>query len=483
MTEQVVIVGGGIGGLGSALLLSRAGHQVTVLDRDDLTARPDPDAAFEGERRGAPQVRHTHGFLARLTGVLREHFADVLDDLHDAGAYEVGLEGPAEDPRANPEEPRILIARRTTLEWALRRAVATDGRIECRSGVAAESLAGDPASDGAPAVVRGVRLSGEGADAAEVLDADTVIAAGGRRQNVPALLAPLGVTITEAEEDTGIIYLTRWYRHREGWVPDGEAKLAGDLGFVKYLVIPGDAGTISATLAIPSNDREVRAALLDGDRFDRAVAMLPGPDHVMADGVDAPIGPVNPMGGLVNRIRTFVDAGGAPLVTGLHAVGDAHTCTNPFYGRGCSLALVQACLLADAFAAHPDDAAARVAAYEAASRRDVEPWYHVSGATDSFGRAAARRRQGGEGDADIAGDGDDSGQLALAMRAVILGGATDPVIGQGVWKVMNMLATPDQLFLDPEFMSRVQALMADPAALGAGFPTGPDRAELLAAVA
>ena len=37
-------------------------------------------------------------------------------------------------------------------------------------------------------------------------------------------------------------------------------------------------------------------------------------------------------------------------VLGLHAVGDSHTCTNPLYGRGCSLALVQALRLADAFA-------------------------------------------------------------------------------------------------------------------------------------
>ena len=38
-----------------------------------------------------------------------------------------------------------------------------------------------------------------------------------------------------------------------------------------------------------------------------------------------------------------------------HAVGDAHTCTNPLYGRGCSLAMVQATLLADAVARHGDD--------------------------------------------------------------------------------------------------------------------------------
>ena len=75
------------------------------------------------------------------------------------------------------------------------------------------------------------------------------------------------------------------------------------------------------------------------------------------------------MGGLVNRIRRFVGDDGRPLVLGFHAVGDAHTCTNPIYGRGCSLALVQAVALADALTAHPARTrSARAQAYEEACR-------------------------------------------------------------------------------------------------------------------
>jgi flavin-dependent dehydrogenase len=77
------------------------------------------------------------------------------------------------------------------------------------------------------------------------------------------------------------------------------------------------------------------------------------------------------MTGLLNRIRTFTRADGTPSVLGFHAVGDAHTCTNPLYGRGCSLAMVQAVLLADATAAHPNDAQARALAYEAACKELV----------------------------------------------------------------------------------------------------------------
>jgi phytoene dehydrogenase-like protein len=34
VAQRVVVVGGGVGGLGSALALARAGHRVTLLERD-----------------------------------------------------------------------------------------------------------------------------------------------------------------------------------------------------------------------------------------------------------------------------------------------------------------------------------------------------------------------------------------------------------------------------------------------------------------
>jgi phytoene dehydrogenase-like protein len=42
----VVVVGAGIGGLGAALALSRLGHRVTVLERDDTPLPDSVEAAF-----------------------------------------------------------------------------------------------------------------------------------------------------------------------------------------------------------------------------------------------------------------------------------------------------------------------------------------------------------------------------------------------------------------------------------------------------
>ena len=85
---KAVVIGAGVGGLGAALALSRAGHEVTVLERDRTPVPHDPDEAFEWDRRGAPQVRHSHALLARLRNLLRDRYPDVLESLFAAGVTE-----------------------------------------------------------------------------------------------------------------------------------------------------------------------------------------------------------------------------------------------------------------------------------------------------------------------------------------------------------------------------------------------------------
>src|SRR4051812_4740734 len=86
---RVIIVGGGIAGLGTALTCARTGHQVTILERDDTPMPDSADEAFERKRTGAPQVRHSHAFLARLHNLLRDRAPDVLEALLAAGAAEL----------------------------------------------------------------------------------------------------------------------------------------------------------------------------------------------------------------------------------------------------------------------------------------------------------------------------------------------------------------------------------------------------------
>jgi 2-polyprenyl-6-methoxyphenol hydroxylase-like FAD-dependent oxidoreductase len=439
MPERIVVIGAGVAGLGTALGLGRAGHDVVVVDRDDLSVAPGPDEAFGIERAGAPQVRHTHALLARLTGTLRERFPDVRDTLVRAGGVEVDLTRRFPDRCEGDEQLRVLLARRTTLEWALRRAAAAEPPVTLRGGTAVEGLVGERGS------VRGVRLA-----TGEVLTADTVVAAGGRRVGLPAWLADLGVELPEEEHDTGIVYLTRWYRTTDDWDPviGGEelVKLGGDLGYLFYLAVPADRGMFSLTMAVNAADNELRANLRSPDAFHRAARSLPLPDGLVDRLV--PMGPVHPMGALVNRIRRFLTDDGRPRVLGLHAVGDAHTCTNPIYGRGCSLALAQGVALTDIISAHPDDQAARVIAYEAYCREHIEPWYTLSLHSDQARRARA------------AGTKDGSTAAASIIDQLFALGSDDPVLGRAILRAVNVLATPNQLMADPVVVTRAMELAA-----------------------
>src|SRR5207245_10725666 len=97
-----------------------------------------------------------------------------------------------------------------------------------------------------------------------------------------------------------------------------------------------------------SHDEEMRRALAAPDGFETVARSLVATAPWRVDGVADPITDVHAMAGLRNRYRPLVDGDGEPLVHGFVAVGDAAVCTNPLYGRGCSLAFVHAFGLADA---------------------------------------------------------------------------------------------------------------------------------------
>ena len=87
---SVLIIGAGICGLGTALLLARDGHDVTVLERD---ADPVPDSlqdAWDGwPRKGIAQFRQPHNFMPGLrlqrSGETRQCQGTVLADWVAAG--------------------------------------------------------------------------------------------------------------------------------------------------------------------------------------------------------------------------------------------------------------------------------------------------------------------------------------------------------------------------------------------------------------
>jgi 2-polyprenyl-6-methoxyphenol hydroxylase-like FAD-dependent oxidoreductase len=467
---RVVVVGAGVGGLGSALALGRRGHQVTVLERDHTPLPSDPHEAFAWDRRGAPQVRHSHAFLARLRNLLRDRHPDVLAMLLDVGATELRFAERLPDtltdtsPRSGDEDLVALACRRTTFEWVLRRCVLGASGVELRDGVTVHSLATEAG-----------RVVGVGTGAGDVVRADLVVLAAGPRCPTARLVTDAGLgEIEEEVEDTGIVYWSRFYRLRDGAEPPPqEGPIGADLGYLKFAVFQGDNGTFSVTLATHTDDRELRAVARP-DAFDATAALMQPVAPWVDPAVSEAVTDVHPMARLVNRTHRFV-RDGEPVTPGLVAVGDAHTCTNPLYGRGCSLAMVQAELLADALASHDGDLRAATLAYEEATEREVLPWYRSAVAQDRMDRVAA-----GE---DAAGPEASGGEEAF-MRSILRDGLfpaarVDPLVFRAFLRTFNLLQAPESVMQDPDVLSTVMQTWQTRDQRPPEPALGPDRAHLL----
>src|SRR4051812_11290012 len=90
---RIVVVGGSVAGLSTALLLARDGHAVTVVERAHLAPPADVEtAAATAMRATAPQILQPHVLLATFRELLRERLPDVYGGLLAAGVAEAPLE-------------------------------------------------------------------------------------------------------------------------------------------------------------------------------------------------------------------------------------------------------------------------------------------------------------------------------------------------------------------------------------------------------
>jgi 2-polyprenyl-6-methoxyphenol hydroxylase-like FAD-dependent oxidoreductase len=466
-----------VSGLAASIALARHGHEVTVIERDSTPMPETADEAFEWDRRGAPQVRHSHAFLARLRNLLRDHYPDVLASLMAAGAREVpfadGLPPTISnyEPLASDEELVLIACRRTTFEWVLRRAALAQGGVTFRTGLGVAGLLHDGAVNAVPTVT-GVRLD----DGSEIT-ADLTVLSGGRRADAPDWLSAIGAAaVAEKVDDSGIVYFSRFYRLLAGFEwPPRTGTIGGDLGYLKYGVFVGDNNTFSITLAVSTDDDSLRSVLDDTDVFDHVARSLVATAPYL-DGRAEAITEVHKMAGLMNRWRDYVP-GGEPVALGVHVIGDARLCTNPLYGRGCSTSFWHAHLLADAVAAHPTDTRAQAVALDAATRTHLYPWYQASVRADRDARRVAGRILAGEGDR----TDDDP---AAPMRAIFRDGLlpalrSDAHVLRAFFRNFNLLTAPDALLTDADVMSRVLAVYQDRENRPAEPVLGPRRTELV----
>jgi 2-polyprenyl-6-methoxyphenol hydroxylase-like FAD-dependent oxidoreductase len=367
-------MGAGVVGLATAMLLSRDGHDVLVVERDAAEPDGDHNALWSSwERRGVNQFRLVHYFLPGFRVQLERELPDVVDALDNAGAVRhnvmrlvpVQLSGGFRD---GDEQYEALTARRPVMEAVLARAAASTPGVEVRRGVSvAGVLTGTPTRPGTPHVT-GVRSA-----SGEEIRADLVIDALGRRSPVAAWLEAAGArSPIEVREDSGFVYYARYFRSPDGSLPAMIAPLLQDYGSVSILTLPADNGTWGVAFTTSSRDKPARA-LKEPATWHRAIAKFPLAAH-WADG--EPIGGgVAVMAGIEDRHRDYCPDG-SPVATGVVSVGDSWACTNPSLGRGATIGLLHAVALRDVIQTGDLDEPEKFArSFADATTERVEPWY------------------------------------------------------------------------------------------------------------
>jgi 2-polyprenyl-6-methoxyphenol hydroxylase-like FAD-dependent oxidoreductase len=468
---KIVISGGGMVGLCTGMMLAREGHEVTVLERDSEPP-PDPSQAWESwERKGVNQFRLAHFFLSKFRTLAESELPNLTNALAAAGAcrYNV-IDNIPDDMKggAQPADKRYeaITGRRCVVESVTARVAEETPGVTVRRGAPVRGLVTGAAAHDGVLHVTGVEL-----DNGERIEADLVVDATGRRSPLPRWISDAGgAPVPEELEDSGFMYYGRHFRSADGSLPVMFGPLKQDYGSISALTLPADNGTWSVTIIASTRDPALRA-VSDPQKWEKVVRLLPLAAHWL-DGEPIDSG-VAMMTKIEDRIRDYAP-GGKPLATGILAVGDSWSCTNPSLGRGASIGLMHAALLRDVIRDGKDaDPWSLASTWYELTRTEAEPWYR---STLSYDRARLA-----EVDAIIAGKPFNSTNsewtIVKALEALSF---EDPDFLRANLDVAMVLRRSDEVAGDPA----VKAVLSGERQIATDQPPlGPSRDELLAALA
>jgi 2-polyprenyl-6-methoxyphenol hydroxylase-like FAD-dependent oxidoreductase len=459
----IAILGAGLAGVSTAMLLTHDGHEVTVLERDPTAPTDQP---WDGwERPGVNQFRLPHYFLPRWWAEVQTELPDAAEAVLAAGATRTntlmtlpaGMRGAIRD---GDDRFETVTARRPVVEAAMA-AAATAAGVTVRRGVRVIGVR----TDGRSPVPRVTGVTTTGG----TVTADLVIDCGGRRSALPAWLAAAGARPpAEERADAGFVYYGRHFRSRGGGLPATQSLLIQPYDSVSVLTLPADHDTWSVVLTTSAKDRALRA-LREPAAWSTAIARYP----LAAHWIDAePITAVDVMAGMEDRLRRYVVAGD-PVASGVVAVGDAWACTNPSLGRGASFAIIHARVVRDVLRdVGVDDHDKLVRRFDEATTQTVEPLYRATNTFDTHRLA--------EIDGDVAGlPYRPEDPRWVGSKALFAAALRDPDALRALLSITSFLATPDEVFATPGLLDRVLAL----GVTAPQYPLpGPSRAELLDAI-
>lgn len=338
--RQAVVIGGSIGGMVAARVLSEHFDEVLLVERDTLSAGQE-------NRPGVPHARHLHFILKRGLMVIDELFPGAKPDLLAAGCQLVDQGKDFQILYPYGWSPKVATGleictfTRPFFESTIRRHLLADPRISILEGHEVCGLVADPERLRVTGVrVRPRHRSDEPAGAETVISAALVVDTSGRASEAPEWLADLGFPVPEETVvDASWGYATRIYEPPADWRADWKVTVC--------LNRPPHQTRACAIQPIEGNRWLVSVAGVmhdypptDEAGFLQFARTLSSPAVYNAIRDARPLTAIRGFRRTANRLRHFDKL--ARLPEGFVAFGDSVCAFNPIYGQGMTVACLSA---------------------------------------------------------------------------------------------------------------------------------------------
>ena len=485
MNQNIAVVGAGICGLCTGLALAAKGNTVIIYERDTEPPEGGADQAFfEWKRRGAAQFRHPHAFLAVMCNMLENNYPDLIEQFWEAGARKLSFSDmlPPElllqyEPEPADKDMWLLMCRRATMETVFRRYVEGTHNVTINNTTNVIGMTTVGQNEGI--TVTGLEVQVERGEIEQVSH-DIVVDASGRGTKFPAWLDALGSEVTTEDDDADIVYYTRHYQlnpREQEPSRHSEERSAGDLGYLKYGVFPGDNGHFAVIICLPNHETELREAIKDPDQFDDICNAIPGLKPWVSSSKSTPTTSSFGFGDIHAIWRHFVNDG-IPVALNFFAVGDSAVRTNPLYGRGCSTGTIHAHLLARILS-ESSDPVERALRFDEETENELRPIFIASLNEDKQGIKRAEAILEGK---DIEDQGSFKQWLRAAFGDAIASAAREQVhVLRGAMRTFNLMEKPGDFLKDTRIRWTILRYMLRGRAKNnrARFQRGPKRGEML----
>lgn len=451
--KHALVLGGSIGGMCAAQVLSRHFDHVTVVDKDAFPQGAD-------HRPGVPQSQHPHAMLHGGRLALDRLFPGFEETLAARGglALEPGRDMAVLQPwgwvKAAEDTPfNVLFSSRILIESVIRDIARKTNNLTFLEETEVLALLGDKNR------VHGARVRMADGTESEI-SADLTIDATGRMSKADEWFEGLGLTTPQRTViDAQAGYSTRWYQAppraerpadwwwQGAWLEPGlsEVKRPEEARMAVVFPIEGDRWIVSIA-AWGGDDLPTT-----GEEFEEATQYLRSPLVKDAISVAEPISKVYRRRGMQNIWRHYERWADQPA--GFVATADAACGFNPIYGQGMTSAAYCAEVLERQLKKHdPLSASFPHKTQKALAAHFRVPWLlATSRDMDKSGADFVKATEAKKG------------PIATALRNVgqayarwaFVAAPRDAVVRNTFLEVMNLVRNPLTLFLDPRIVVRV----------------------------